>query len=264
MPPTGFHGLLGLILASKLDQKRENTKIGLVFGSVMPDLDLLGSVLLFILTNNKELTLAFHRSVSHSIVIITIILLINYLVTFFSDSAKSSYFPFILGLIIGMLIHVALDMFYFEGVTLFWPLQAFGERVRLIQFTYKDLTPAFNSLEAKVIGTLDGHFELIFYLVFVFLANKYQTDQRLTIGYRSKNLLIDEWPKKLKIFSYFLIVELIFFLGLALVSISLPFLDLDTFIILLYIPLTPVYLLSGFLPLLMRETVVHLGEESIK
>lgn len=264
MPPTGFHGLLGLLLASKLDQKHENAKIGLVFGSVMPDLDLLGSVLLFLLTNNKELTLAFHRSVSHSIVIITIILLINYLAIFFSDSAKSIYFPFTLGLITGMLIHVVLDMFYFEGVTLFWPLQAFGERTRIIPFTYENLSPAYNSLEAKVIGTLDGHFELVFFIVFVYLANKYQTDQRLKVGYLSKNLIIDEWPKKLKWFCYLLVVELIFFLGLALVSISLPFLDRDTFIILLYIPLTPVYLLSGLLPLLMRETVVHLGEESIK
>ncbi len=261
MPPTGLHGLLGLLLASKLDQKHNYTRVGLAAGSVMPDLDLLGSILVFLLTTDKGLTIAFHRSVTHSIVVIVLILIISFLASQWSESAHAIYFPFILGLIIGMLIHVALDMFYFDGVTLFWPLQPFGDRTRIIPFTYEDLSPAFNSLVAKIIGTLDGHFELIYYLVFVYLANKYQTNQEMKLGYDSMKINIHNWPKKLKWLSYFLIIQMIFFLGLAFLSISWPILDRDTFIILLYIPLTPVYLLSGFLPLLMRETILNLGKE---
>ena len=260
MPPTGFHGLLGLLLASKLDQKHNYARVGLAAGSVMPDLDILGSVLVFLLTTDKGLTIAFHRSVTHSIVVIVIILIISFLANLWSESAHAIYFPFILGLIAGMLIHVVLDMFYFDGVTLFWPFQPFGDRTRIIPFTYEDLSPAFNTLVAKIIGTLDGHFELIYYLIFVYLANKYQTNQEIKLG-TSRKIIIYNWPQKLKLFSYFLIIQMIFFLGLAFLSISWPILDRDTFIILLYIPLTPVYLLSGFLPLLMRETILNLGKE---
>ncbi|MFX1284108.1 MAG: metal-dependent hydrolase [Promethearchaeota archaeon] len=262
MAPTGFHGLLGLWLASKLDPKHKYIRIGVAAGSVIPDLDLLGSVLIFLLTRDKELSIGFHRSVTHSLLVIFMVFVIGYIANLRFESAHTTYFSFIIGLIAGMVIHISLDMFYFDGVTLFWPFQPIGERTKLIPFTYEDLSPAYNSLEAKIIGTLDGHFELIYYLAFVYLANKYQTNQELNIGYSSRNMIIHDWPKKLKVISFFLMIETVFFLGLAFISIFWPFLDRDNFIILLYVPLTPVYLLSGLLPFLMRETIAHLGKES--
>ncbi|MFX0207450.1 MAG: metal-dependent hydrolase [Candidatus Hodarchaeota archaeon] len=264
MAPTGFHGLLGLWLASKLDQKHKYARIGLAAGSVIPDLDLLGSVLIFLVTSDKELSIAFHRSVTHSLVVIIILLTIFYLANLRFEHANTTYFPFIIGLILGMVIHITLDMFYFDGVTLFWPFQSIGRRTKIVPFTYEDLSPAYNSLEAKIIGTLDGHFELIYYLVFAYLANKYQTNQELKIGYDSKKMIIRKWPQKLKLVSFFLIIEMVFFLSLAFISISWPLLDRDNFIMLLYIPLTLVYLLSGLLPFLMRETIAHLGKDSYK
>ena len=262
MVPTAFHGLLGLFLASRLNHKYSYTKIGLVAGSVLPDLDLLGSVLIFILTANIDLTIAFHRSVTHSLVVIFLILFLSYLATLRYESAHSIYFPFILGLVSGMLIHIALDMFYFDGVTLFWPLQPLDDRIIILPFTYNDLSPGYNSLLAKILGTLDGHAELLFYIVFAQLANKYQTDQEINFELSSWRFTIPDWPKKLTWFSYFLLIETIFFLGLATLSIPWPTLDRNMFFILLYIPLTPVYLLSGLLPLIMRDTIVHLGIKS--
>ncbi len=262
MPPTGFHGLLGLLLASKLDPKHDYIRVGLVTGSVVPDLDLLGSVLIYILTNDTDLTIAFHRSVTHSLVVIFLILLIGFLIKFSSEPARIMYFPFIIGLTVGMGLHVALDMFYFDGVTLFWPFQAFGDRTRINPFTFEDLSPAYNSLAAKIIGTLDGHFELIYYLLFVYLANKYHTNQKMKIGTERRNIIINNWTRKLELFSYFLIFSMVFFLCFAFLSIAWPIIDRNTFIILLYIPLTPVYLLSGILPLVMRETIVSLGKKS--
>jgi len=264
MAPTGFHGLLGLWFASKLDPKHNYVRVGLAAGSVIPDLDLLGSILIFILTGDKELAIAFHRSVTHSLVVIIVVLTIGYLVNLWFERAQTIYFPFIIGLIVGMVIHITLDMFYFDGGTLFWPFQPIGERTKIILFTYENLSPAFNSLEAKIIGTLDGHFELIYYFVFAYLADKYQKDQEMKIGFGSKKRIIHNWPKKLRMVSFFLIIEAVFFLSLAFVSISWPILDRDNFIILLYVPLTPVYLLSGLLPFLMRETIVHLGNESFQ
>jgi len=262
MVPTAFHGLLGLLIASRLNHKYSYTRIGLVAGSVLPDLDLLGSVLIFVLTADIDLTIAFHRSVTHSLVVILSILFISFLANLRYESARKIYFPFILGIVGGMLIHITLDLFYFDGVTLFWPLQPLDDRIIILSFTYNDLSPDYNSLLAKILGTLDGHAELILYIVFAQLANRYQTDQEINFGWASRRFKITNWPKKLTWFSYFLIIEMIFFLGLAIFSISWPNLNRNVFFIFLYIPLTPVYLLTGILPLIMRETIVHLGTKN--
>ncbi len=262
MPPTGFHGLLGLLLASRLDSKHDYIRVGLVTGSVIPDLDLLGSVLIYLLTFDTDLTIAFHRSVTHSLVVISLIIVIGIFASLSSESARIMFFPFIIGLTVGMVIHVALDLFYFDGVTLFWPFQPFGDRTKIIPFTYEDLSPAHNSLAAKIIGTVDGHFELIYYLVFVYLANKYHTNQKIEIKLQTRRITINNWTRYLRLFSYFLVFSMIFFLCLAFLSIDWSIIDRDTFFILLYIPLTPVYLLSGLLPLIMRETIVSLGKKS--
>jgi hypothetical protein len=149
-------------------------------------------------------------------------------------------------------------MFYFDGVTLFWPFQTMVERITIIPFTYRDLSPASNSLAAKIIGTLDGHFEIVFYLVFAVIAGKLQTDTVLNFHWKKKEIKIDNWPRKLQFFSYFLILQLLFFLILAFLSIEWIPLDRDMFIILLYIPLIPLYILTGILPLLMRKTIISI------
>lgn len=262
MAPTGFHGLLGLWVASKLDQKHRYIRMGLVAGSVVPDLDLLGSVLIFLLTADKGLTTAFHRSVTHSLVVMAIILIIGYLTNLRFEIVHTILFPFVIGLIGGMLFHVTLDMFYLGGVTLFWPLQPLGERVTIVPFTYEELSPSHNSLMAKIIATLDGSFEIIFYWVFAILASKYNTSHEFSLGWKAKKISILNWPHKLRRISIFFAIIMVFFLLLAFLSIPWSVLDRDNFIILLYVPLTPMYLLSGLLPLLMRETIVHLGEES--
>lgn len=260
MPPTGLHGILGLLIASKIKPKYKYARLGVVWGSVMPDLDLIGSVLIFIFTGgNIEPTIAFHRSVTHSIIIIMLIFFIAIIVRYTSLDKNNIYSLFFFGLTGGMLFHVFLDMFYFSGVTLFWPIQHINEKTIIIPYTFDDLSPAYNSLAAKIIGTIDGYFEIVFYLVFIFLAKKLQTDNELVFSLRNRKVFINNWLKKLNFFTFFLILQFIFFLVLAFVSIQLIPLDRNTFIILLYIPLTPVYILSGILPLLMRKTVYSLN-----
>ncbi|MHA2304843.1 MAG: hypothetical protein ACXACU_05565, partial [Candidatus Hodarchaeales archaeon] len=138
-------------------------------------------------------------------------------------------------------------------------LQPITEKIIIIPFTYDDLSPVFNSLAAKILAILDGYFEIIFYLVFIYLAKKSHSDSTLVFSWRDRRVVITDWLKKFNYFTYFLIVQFIFFLILAIVSIQLIPLDRNTFIILLYIPLTPVYILSGILPLLMRNTVYSLN-----
>jgi membrane-bound metal-dependent hydrolase YbcI (DUF457 family) len=258
LPPTGFHGILGLFLCSAIEPEHKYFRIGLVWGSVLPDLDLLGSALIFVLTLNTDLALAFHRSITHSLIVMMFILSFAYFVQLKWLGVRKTYFPLIIGVISGMVLHVTLDMFYFDGVTLFWPLQPIEERITIIPFTYNDLSPLYNSLSAKIIGTIDSHFELFFYFSLSYLATKYNTNQELLIKWRSRQLILKDWPKKLKLFSYYLVVQMFFFLILAIISISWLFLGRDLFIIILYIPLIPVLLLSGIIPLLMQETISHI------
>jgi membrane-bound metal-dependent hydrolase YbcI (DUF457 family) len=182
MPPTGFHGLLGLLIAGKMNQ--EETKVGVAFGSVFPDLDLLGSMSLILIGG----------------------ILITTLRT--TNSFRGRSFTF--GLVLGMVIHATLDLFYLDGVALFWPFQAMEDRVILLNYTFDEL---------------------------------------------SKNFEITNWTTKLKQFAFGLIGITIIFLAIAIISIDIPALDRDMFIVLLYIPLAPVYLLTGLLPLIMHNTV---------
>ena len=158
-----------------------------------------------------------------------------------------------------MLLHSLLDFFYLGGVALFWPLQPMNERIILIPYTFEDLSPAFNDLLAKIIATLDVGFEAIYFLVFVYLARKLNTDNELVLTIRSNRVTVNNWHKKLTWFAYSLIGLTVVFLAIAFLSISWPFMGLDAFVIILYIPLSVVYMVTGFLPLLMRNTVENLS-----
>jgi membrane-bound metal-dependent hydrolase YbcI (DUF457 family) len=253
MPPTGFHGLLGLLIAGKMNQ--DETKVGVAFGSVFPDLDLLGSILVFIFTQNKTLTIFFHRSVTHSYVIMSLILIGGILIATLRTTNSFRVRSFTFGLVLGMVIHATLDLFYLDGVALFWPFQAMEDRVILLNYTFDELSPLYNDLLAKVISTLDGGFEAIYYFIFIYLASKSNTDKNLNFSVKSKNFEITNWTTKLKQFAFGLIGITIIFLAIAIISIDIPALDRDMFIVLLYIPLAPVYLLTGLLPLIMHNTV---------
>ncbi len=253
LPPTGFHGLFGLLIAGKVKSKAG--KLGIAWGSVFPDLDLLGSIILFIFTQDLELTIFFHRSVTHSFIVMFFILISGLLISGYRSGEKSDTIPFILGLVAGMAIHALMDLFYLDGVAILWPLQAMNDRLVILDYTFAELTPVYNNLLAKVISTLDGGFETFYYLTFIFLANRFNTDQEIRFEMFSKKYEIKNWIGKLQSFSILLVGIIVIFLSLAFLSISVFPIDLEIFIMLLYIPLAPVYLLTGLLPLIMRKTV---------
>ncbi|PWI48522.1 hypothetical protein CEE45_06460 [Candidatus Heimdallarchaeota archaeon B3_Heim] len=253
MPPTGFHGLLGLLFAGKVKSKAG--KVGIAWGSVFPDLDLLGSIILFVFTQDLELTIFFHRSVTHSFIVMAIILISCLLISGFWSDRFPSIFPFILGFVGGMAIHAVMDLFYLDGVAILWPIQAMNDRLVILDYTFAELTPVYNNLLAKVISTLDGGFEAIYYFVFIFLANRFNTDRDISVELFSKRYEVQNWIPKLKTISFVVLGVTTIFLSMAFLSISILPLDLELFIMLLYIPLAPVYLLSGTLPLIMRKTV---------
>ena len=253
MPPTGFHGLIGLLIAGKINSKPG--KVGFAWGSVIPDLDLIGSIVVYILTQDRDFAIYMHRSVTHSLVIMLLIVFCGYFISLIWKKNFPNLFPFIIGVTLGMCLHAILDLFYLDGVSLLWPLLPMDERIIILDVTFENLSHALNDLLSKVIMTLDGGFEAIYYLVFIHLARKFNTDDELVLRFRSKIVIVTDWHKKLRLFAYSLIGVTITFLVIAFLSISWPFMDLDTFVIILYIPLSIVYLLTSFLPLLMRNTV---------
>jgi len=253
MPPTGFHGLLGLLFAGKI--KSRAGKVGIAWGSVFPDLDLIGSIILFIFTQDLELTIFFHRSVTHSLIIMGVLLIGGILISGYWSEKYPEFNHFVIWFIAGMTVHAVMDLFYLDGVAILWPLQAMNDRLVILDYTFAELNPVYNNLLAKVISTLDGGFEAIYYFVFVFLANRFNTDQEVQVKVFSKRYEIKDWPRKLKTFAFLALGVTIIFLTTALLSISILPINLETFIMLLYIPLAPVYLLTGTLPLIMHKTV---------
>jgi membrane-bound metal-dependent hydrolase YbcI (DUF457 family) len=246
MAPTGFHGLLGLLLASKIDPStshRQYIRVGLVWGATLPDLDILGGSIIYLFTQNLNLALTFHRSVTHSIPLIGLLLIFGY-----GWRRKS----IILGVGVGMILHVLFDFLYLEGITWFWPFQPWGNRTYVIPITYMDLDPFL----AKILLTLDGYVEFIFYFVMVALARRTNTSQSLVLSW-PREIIIGSWPDKLQKIALSLIALMIIFLGFAVISSPWPEITLESYIILIYLPLLPVYCISGFLPYAMRETLQH-------
>ena len=88
MPPTGAHGLIGLLIAGKINSRsgKIGVALGFAWGSVFPDLDLILSILAFILTQDRDFTIYMHRSVTHSIVIMLMILVCGYCILTFGNN----------------------------------------------------------------------------------------------------------------------------------------------------------------------------------
>lgn len=255
MPPIGFHGLLALFIARNNRIKDYYFIWGLMVFSVIPDLDLIGSMVIYLLTWNVESTISFHRSVTHSLLLISILIGINiclYLIT--NSKNTENLTKFLNGSIIGLVLHITLDFFYLDGVSIFWPF--IQERIKILPITINDFPESLNFLTAKIIATIDGEIDFLFYLAMVKYAKN--SDNSLNFDFHLFNLRIDRWKEKLTWYSYLLIVEMIFFIILAFLSIPIVFMDLEVFIILLYAPMIPTILLSCLLPLILKSQLLFI------
>lgn len=123
MAQSGFHGLIGLygnqvfLQRSSLPEKeRRDLKFGFVLGNILPDIDLIPLVLLYLF--DSKLAMTMHRTFTHS---------------FFTAGAIFLFFLLRnrrglgLGLMAGMVLHSLVDILvWFSGVELLWPLNLFG------------------------------------------------------------------------------------------------------------------------------------------
>ena len=173
---TGLHGLVGIGIAlatqgrTILEEAGTRTmRFGIVWGSILPDIDLLISIIIIAGGGNMEQAIAPHRTLTHSFFTMLALALIGLLLwkTAVSKSVGGGLF----GIAIGMFAHVLLDLPYEVGVSFLWPLtsQRFG------------LFWSLPGVWAYLDQTMDFLFAAVFFYALHRLAKKYQIRGRLLI-----------------------------------------------------------------------------------
>jgi membrane-bound metal-dependent hydrolase YbcI (DUF457 family) len=116
MPQVGLHGLTGMAV-SKFAGKREWLLLGIILGTMLPDMD---NVAVAIATIAKIDPHSLHRTFTHSIFFVIAIVLVFYLIGQARREPRWSNFG--LGLGIGVTMHILLDLLgWFNGVHVLWP-----------------------------------------------------------------------------------------------------------------------------------------------
>ncbi len=140
MAQAGIHALLGAA-TRKIMPKRDWLMLGIILGSLFPDLD---NYALAIATVAKLNTDNLHRTFTHSLLAILVAVLVFVIVAQVSKQPRWTNLG--LGLGIGISLHIALDLLiWFNGVELFWPLGGwinFWESVKPPSWFTKLLDPA--------------------------------------------------------------------------------------------------------------------------
>lgn len=119
MAQAGIHALLGSVLRGRT-QKRERLLLGVILGSLLPDLD---NLALAAATLSGGKTEGLHRTFSHSFFSTALILGVFYLAGKVLN--RPSLINLGIGLGIGMVMHILVDLLvWFDGVQILWPLNS--------------------------------------------------------------------------------------------------------------------------------------------
>ncbi len=134
MAQSGLHAYLAFKLATKTPQKKWFL-FAFIIGSVIPDLDIVITLIYSFFSSIENSVLLTHRTFSHSVfthIFIYLIFLIIYEIT------KNEKYLFLgNGLIFGFSMHLILDIFlWFDSVHLFWPLPI--EKLNIWKFAIDD------------------------------------------------------------------------------------------------------------------------------
>jgi membrane-bound metal-dependent hydrolase YbcI (DUF457 family) len=117
MAQAGIHGLVGA-LARKITPKLEWLELGIILGSLFPDLD---SYAVAVATVGKLDARGLHRTFTHSLLAILIAIIAFFVVAQVRKQPRWANLG--LGFGIGIGLHIALDLLlWFNGVALLWPL----------------------------------------------------------------------------------------------------------------------------------------------
>jgi len=257
MPPIGIHFLLNFAIAGAatyvLRSKASKTVLaalsyGLIFGSVIPDTDLIVSSLSFLVTFDTAAAKFIHRTLTHSVFGIGPIILVGLIGLLllarkqkknnkdkFSFKNRKYLYTFLAALGVGMAIHTALDLFYLVGVKALFPLSTAEFLAGPLR--KETLSTPLNNLINGIDFMVDTiYFMLVFYL-----------------GYRYKTNL-----KKKRFLPPISIFNLIIFIPLTLIFFSTA--TYDGFLIIIYIPgVIYIFISTLWVPLYFKITFDRFG-----
>ena len=117
MAQAGMHGMVGMAVR-KLTGRKEWLLLGILLGSVIPDMDNVGVA---VATVAKLPTEGIHRTMTHSIFFAITVAVVFYIIGQAKKTERWSNLG--LGLGLGILLHSLLDfVLWFNGLEFFWPL----------------------------------------------------------------------------------------------------------------------------------------------
>lgn len=167
MPQNGLHAIVGIASRTWMP-KREWLLLGLVLGNMFPDLDNLVVAFATVALGQSagEAGELYHRTFTHSIFTIVVMVILFYLVAAFTRNEKWRNFG--IGFGVGILMHMLVDLvLWFNGVPLFWPFG--GELNFWSWFTVPGwLKILLDTGEFLAFG--------LYFLLLVSLSRRYNTD----------------------------------------------------------------------------------------
>ena len=117
MPQAGIHALVGTTIR-KITPKREWFMLGIILGSLVPDLD---NYVVAVATIAKVEVHGMHRTFTHSIFTILVVIAVFFVVA--QVQKQPNWLNLGVGIGIGIGLHMVLDLLiWFNGVELLWPL----------------------------------------------------------------------------------------------------------------------------------------------
>ena len=162
MAQAGIHGLVGMAIR-KWTPARKWLMLGIVLGNLFPDAD---NIAVAVATLSGGSTEGLHRTFTHSLFFIVAIIIVFYSVAW--ASKRSEWGNLGLGLGIGVLMHILLDLFvWFNGVEILWPLPSW---VNL----WSNVTPP--EWWSKLMMPTENLFFALFFLLLASTARKQNTD----------------------------------------------------------------------------------------
>ena len=230
MAQSGIHAFSGIILSRFF--KYEKWFIpSLIFGSILPDIDILFSAIAFLFGSSINDAEAIHRTFTHSIFSTITIYLVFLSIAEITSNKKFKIIG--QGLCLGISVHIILDIFlWFSEVSILWPIQPHMLQPVNIWGTNSLLNN--NELLRKILLSLEF---ILFRTYGWFLINKF---------IQSRNIENADWF--IKYVSKWIKIEFLFFIFfLLLIYLNI---NLDTykiFFTIIYIPSLMMALISTYI-----------------
>jgi membrane-bound metal-dependent hydrolase YbcI (DUF457 family) len=251
MPPTGFHGIFGLLGTFVIPKNHKSARIAFFFGTMAPDIDIFGSILIFLIGIFQNIPIDqletniinFHRSITHNIFVI--IFLFNIGIILYLSKVDFRELSFIIiAFTVGITTHVALDFFYLDGVSVLWPLDP--NRI----FLFPDLPKITEMTDnfQKLFAASDSAFDGIYYIILGYILDRKFPENSIEFF----NKKISNIGIKLQIFG---LVTFLFFMAYGIFGFISEILPRNEFVVILYIPGMFILFITIFSPILLKKYI---------